>query len=52
MHANDVGPDFCHALGIPVVRGRDLTDADSRSAPKVLLVNETFSKHFFPEEMR
>ena len=48
MRANDVGSDFCQTLGIPVLRGRDLTDADTRSAPKVLLVNETFSKRFFP----
>jgi predicted permease len=49
MSANDVGPDFCHTLGIPILRGRDITDADSRSAPKVVLVNETFSKRFFPK---
>jgi len=48
MSANDAGPDFCHTLGIPVLRGRDITDADSRTAPKVVLVNETFSKRFFP----
>ena len=47
MSANGVGPDFCHTLGIPILRGRDITDADSRTAPKVVLVNETFSKRFF-----
>jgi predicted permease len=49
MSANHVGPDFCHTLGIPILRGRDLTDADTRSAPKVVLVNETFSNRFFPK---
>jgi predicted permease len=49
MSANDVGPDFCHTLGIPILRGRDVTDADTRSASKVVLVNETFSKRFFPK---
>ena len=49
MSANDVGPDFSHTLGIPVLRGRDITDADNRTAPKVVLVNETFSKRFFPK---
>ena len=48
MSANHAGPDFCHTLGIPILRGRDITDADSRTAPKVVLVNETFSKRFFP----
>jgi predicted permease len=49
MSANHVGPDFCHTLGIPILRGRDVTDADTRSAPKVVLVNETFSRRFFPK---
>jgi predicted permease len=49
MSANHVGPDFCHTLGIPILRGRDVTDADTRSAPKVVLVNETFAKRFFPK---
>src|SRR6516164_5211582 len=49
MSANHVGPDFCYSLGIPILRGRDVTDADTRSAPKVVLVNETFSKRFFPK---
>ena len=49
MSANHVGPDFCHTLGIPILRGRDVTDADTRSAPKVVLVNETFSNRFFPK---
>jgi predicted permease len=48
MSANHAGPDFCHTLGIPILGGRDITDADSRTAPKVVLVNETFSKRFFP----
>jgi predicted permease len=49
MSANQVGPDFCHTLGIPILRGRDVTDADTRSAPKVVLINETFSNRFFPK---
>jgi predicted permease len=49
MSANHVGPDFCHTLGIPILRGRDVTDIDTRSAPKVVLVNEAFSKRFFPK---
>ena len=49
MSANHVGPDFCHTLGIPILRGRDVTDADTRSAPQVVLVNETFSNRFFPK---
>ena len=49
MRSNDVGPDYCHTLGIPILRGRDIADADARTAPKAVIVNETFSKRFFPK---
>jgi predicted permease len=48
MRANDVGPDYLHTLGIHILQGRDLLDSDSRTAPKVVIVNETFAKRFFP----
>jgi predicted permease len=47
MRANDVGPDYLHTLGIPILEGRDILDSDSRTAPKVVVVNETFVKRFF-----
>ena len=43
---NDVGPDFCHVLGIPVLEGRDFTDADSAAAPKVAIINKTFAERY------
>jgi predicted permease len=49
MRSNDVGPDYFHTLGIPILRGRDLTDSDSRTAPKVVVVNQTFVTRFFPK---
>ncbi|MGB7621012.1 MAG: ABC transporter permease [Terriglobia bacterium] len=49
VRSNDVGPDFFHVLGVPMLRGRDLADSDRRSAPKVAVVNETFVKRFLPE---
>ncbi len=41
-----VGSDFFHTLGIPVLQGRDVTDADTPSSPRVVLVNETFAQRF------
>src|SRR5690348_13143085 len=38
---NDVGPEFCHVLGIPLLEGRDFTDADSATAPKVAIINRS-----------
>ncbi|HTP68525.1 MAG TPA: ABC transporter permease [Dongiaceae bacterium] len=48
MRANDVGPDFFHVLGVPILRGRDISEADCQGHRRVALVNETFVKRFFP----
>jgi predicted permease len=47
---NVVGSDFFHTLGVPVLAGRDFTDADTARAPKVVIVNETFAKRFLPRQ--
>jgi putative ABC transport system permease protein len=41
-------PGFFAAMGIPLVRGRLLERSDDQKAPRVVVVNETFSKRFFP----
>jgi predicted permease len=43
---NQVGPGFFHALGIPLLSGREFTAADAGGAPRVAVVNETFAKKF------
>ena len=43
---NRVGPDYFSALGIPLVAGREFTDADTVNSAKVALVNQTFAKKF------
>ena len=40
------GPDYFRTLGIPLLRGRELTRADAFGAPKVAVVNEAFAKKF------
>jgi predicted permease len=49
VRSNDVGPDYLHALGIPILRGRDLADSDNRAAPKVAVVNQTFVDRLLPK---
>ena len=44
LRSNDIGPDFFHVLGVPVIEGRDISDSDTEAAPRVVLVNETFAK--------
>ena len=46
MRCNNVGPDFFHVLGVPILVGRDFTDADSATAPKVAIINRTFAERY------
>jgi predicted permease len=43
---NSVGPDYFHVLRTPLLLGRDFSDADSSSAPRVMVINETFADRF------
>jgi predicted permease len=43
---NRVGPGYFSALGIPLVAGREFTDADTVNSANVALVNQTFAKKF------
>src|SRR5262245_2329387 len=45
-HYNKVGSGYFSALGIPLIAGREFTDADARNAPKVAIVNQTFARKF------
>ena len=45
-HYNRVGPGYFSALGIPLLAGREFTDADTVNSPKVALVNQTFARKF------
>jgi predicted permease len=42
-----VSAHYLQNLGVPVIRGRGLTEADNESAPLVAVVNEAFVKRFF-----
>jgi putative ABC transport system permease protein len=45
---NVVTPDYFKTLQVPIVRGRDFTDADRLDAPFVALINEQLAKEAFP----
>jgi len=44
-----VTPGYLSTLGVPLVRGRLLTDADRQGAPKVVVVNESMARLYFPD---
>ena len=46
LRSDNVGPDYFTTMGIPVLAGRDLKDADVQGQRVVAVVNETFVKQF------
>jgi putative ABC transport system permease protein len=45
-----VAPAHFRTLGVPVVRGRGLTDADRAGRPHVVVINEAAAARFWPNE--
>ena len=43
-----VGPDYLATLGVPLRKGRMLTERDREGAPHVVVVNESMARVFFP----
>ena len=43
-------PGYLDAVGLPLVRGRDFSDADAADAPRVSLVNEAAARMLWPNE--
>jgi len=47
---NQVGPDYFRTMGIPLLSGREFTDADNEAGPLVALVNEKMVKQYWRGE--
>jgi macrolide transport system ATP-binding/permease protein len=45
-----VSPGFLDAIGVPILRGRNITEQDTATSQKVAIVNQSFVKRFFPNE--
>jgi len=45
-----LSPLFMKTMGIPVVRGREITDADTATSAPVVLVSESMARQFWPNE--
>lgn len=46
----DVTPGYLHALDIPLLRGRFVSDTDVKSSAKVVVIDETMAKGLFPHQ--
>ena len=47
VEQNWVGANYFSTMGIPLLRGREFTQADTAASPKVAVINETMAKRFF-----
>ena len=45
-----VSPGFFAALGVPVIAGRDFTDADRRGSELVVIVSQSLAQRMFPNQ--
>jgi predicted permease len=47
-----IGTDYFKALGLPLLRGREFSEAEvsSKDGPRVAIVDERFARRFFPGE--
>jgi predicted permease len=44
-----VGPQYFSTVGIPMLLGREITQQDNASSPRVCVINESFAKTFFKD---
>ncbi len=45
-----VGPEFLRTLGVPILKGRGLSDADREGAPRVAVVTEGVAGRLWPNQ--
>ena len=44
----EISPEYFHTLSVSLRQGRFFTDADSQTAHRVVIINETFAREHFP----
>ncbi len=45
-----ISPGYLRAMRVPVLRGRDMNDADVAGRPPVVFISESMAKRFWPNE--
>jgi len=46
LNSTEVGPGYFDAMGVPLLAGREFTEADGPEAPRVAIVNEAFVRRY------
>ena len=47
---SSVSPEYFRTLGIPLLKGRYLSEQDNADAPLVMVISETMARRYFPNE--
>jgi predicted permease len=47
---NDIAPNFFETLRVPLLSGREFTDADRKGTKQVAIISEAMAKQFWPNE--
>jgi len=45
-----ISPDYFAAMGIPILKGRDFDERDTREAQKVTIIDERLAREYWPKE--
>jgi putative ABC transport system permease protein len=45
-----ISPDYFRVMRMPLLRGRALSDRDTKDTPHVIVINESFAREHFPGE--
>jgi len=48
LNYETVGPQYFQTMRIPFVHGRDFDERDQEDAPRVVIINETMARHYWP----
>jgi predicted permease len=44
------GPDYFETMNTPIVQGRAFTDRDNENTPRVVIINETMARRYWPNQ--
>jgi len=45
-----IDPSYFRTMGIPLLAGREFTDADNATGKRVMMINETMARQYWPRE--
>jgi predicted permease len=52
MEWEEISPGYFATLQIPMIAGRNFSDQDTATSAQVIIVNESFAKHFFGDPQK